>query len=200
MNLAITPWTDSQAGHDGVYSYVTDKFTTQLSAHGEVLAKRITATGSFPAPYAEPTEYTLTMDSSRTAAYWKLSTKTHSEWRFTSARPASGTAPLPLLQLYYDLPLDLLNRASAGGKFSFAVRTEEPGTAGPVRARTLTAEVSYDDGTTWHQAGVTGGDGGRFTVTTRHPEGAGYVSLRIGAQDADGNSVQQTITRAHVVK
>ncbi|WP_327170545.1 S8 family peptidase [Streptomyces sp. NBC_01336] len=200
MNLAITPWTDSQAGHDGVYSYVTDKFTTQLSAHGEVLAKRITATGSFPAPYAEPTEYTLVMDSARTAEYWKMSTSTHSEWRFTSARPASGTEPLPLLQLYYDLPLDLLNRASAGGKFSFSVRTEEPGTAGPVRARTMTAEVSYDDGATWSRVSVSGGGDGRFTVSTRHPEGAGYVSLRIGAQDADGNSVQQTITRAYAVK
>ncbi|MEU9203461.1 S8 family serine peptidase [Streptomyces sp. NPDC048332] len=200
MNLAITPWTDSEAVHDGVYSYATDTFSTQLSAHGEVLAKRITAVGSFPAPYAEPTEYTLTMDSARTADYWKMSTRTHSEWRFTSARPESGTAPLPLLQLYYDLPLDLLNRAPAGERFSFAVRTEEPGTAGPVRARTMTAEVSYDDGATWRKASVSGGADGRFTVSTRHPEGAGYVSLRIGAQDADGNSVQQTITRAYAVK
>ncbi len=139
------------------------------------------------------------MDSARTAEYWKLSTNTHSEWRFTSARPASGTAPLPLLQLYYDLPLDLLNRAPAGEKFSFAVRTEEPGTTGPVRARTLTADVSYDDGTTWHRAGVVGGADGRFTVSTHHPKGSGFVSLRIGAEDADGNSVQQTITRAYAV-
>ncbi|MEU2246678.1 S8 family peptidase [Streptomyces sp. NPDC019224] len=200
MNLAITPWTDSEASHDGVYSYATDTFSTQLSAHGQVLAKRITAVGSFPAPYAEPTEYTLTMDSARDADYWKMSTRTHSEWRFTSARPESGTAPLPLLQLYYDLPLDLLNRAPAGRKFSFSVRTEEPGTVGPVRARTLTADVSYDDGASWSKASVSAGADGRFTVSARHPEGAGFVSLRIGAKDADGNSVQQTITRAYAIK
>ncbi|MFD8686118.1 S8 family serine peptidase [Streptomyces sp. NPDC059651] len=200
MNFAITPWTDSEEGHDSVYSYATDTFTTQLSAHGEVLAKRITAVGSFPAPYAEPTEYTLTMDSARSADYWRMSTRTHSEWRFTSARPESGTAPIPLLQLYYDLPLDLLNRAPSGREFSFSVRTGEPGTAGPVRARTMTAEVSYDDGATWRGAAVSSGDDGRFTVTTRHPKDAGYVSLRIGAKDADGNSVQQTITRAYAVK
>ncbi|MGW6209710.1 hypothetical protein ACWF9B_39470 [Streptomyces sp. NPDC055089] len=200
MNLAITPWTDSEEGHDSVYSYATDTFSTQLSAHGEVLAKRITAVGSFPAPYAEPTEYTLTMDSARSADYWKMSTRTHSAWRFTSARPESGTVPIPLLQLYYDLPLDLLNRAPSGRQFSFAVRTEEPGTPGPVRARTLTAEVSYDDGATWKGAAVSGGGGGRFTVSTRHRAGAGYVSLQIGAKDADGNSVQQTIIRVYAVK
>lgn len=64
----------------------------------------------------------------------------------------------------------------------------------------MTAEVSYDDGATWSRVSVSGGGDGRFTVSTRHPEGAGYVSLRIGAQDADGNSVQQTITRAYAVK
>lgn len=200
MTPAITPWTDSQAGHDGVYSYATDTFTTTLSARGEVLAKRITAVGSFPAPYAEPTEYTLTMDSARDADYWKMSTRTHSEWRFTSAAPKSGTAPLPLLQLYYDLPLDLLNRAPAGRTFSFSVRTEEPGTVGPAWARTLTAEVSYDDGATWGRAAVSGGANGRFTVAANHPKKGGYVSLRIGAKDADGNSVQQTITRAYALK
>ncbi|MFI6964549.1 hypothetical protein [Streptomyces sp. NPDC050255] len=47
---------------------------------------------------------------------------------------------------------------------------------------------------------MAGGADGRFTVSTRHPEGSGFVSLRIGAEDADGNSVQQTITRAHAVK
>ena len=204
MNVNIVPWSDGATDHDGVYSYVTDKMSTVLSAKGEVLAKRISGIGSFPAPYAEPTEYTLTVDSSRTADYWKMSTRTHSEWRFTSARPASGVVPIPLLQLYYDLPLDLLNRAPAGQEFSFDVRTEEPGTPGPAHAERLTADVSYDDGVTWQRAEVSGGDGGLFTVAAVHPAlaeaGTGFVSLRMSASDADGNSVEQTVERAYALR
>ncbi|MEV6262437.1 S8 family serine peptidase [Streptomyces sp. NPDC051784] len=206
MSFNIVPWSDGNgaADHDGVYSSATDTLTTQLSAHGEVLVKRISGIGSFPAPYSEPTEYTLTMDSAREADYWKMSTRTHSEWRFTSARPASGTVPVPLLQLYPDLPLDLLNRAPAGRRFAFTVRTEEPGTAGPVHARTLAADVSYDDGATWTKTAVTELGDGRFRVTADHPRlaraGTGYVSLRMSAADDEGNAVEQTVVRAYRLK
>lgn len=204
MNLNVVPWTDAETDHDGVYYYASDKMSTVLSAKGEVLAKRITGIGSFPAPYAEPTEYTLTMDSSRTADYWKMSTRTHSEWRFTSARPASGLAPVPLLQMYYDLPLDLLNRAPAGQEFSFDVRTVEPGTPGPAYAERMTADVSYDDGVTWQRAEVGEGAGGLFTVTVAHPgladAGTGFVTLRLAATDADGNAVEQTVERAYALR
>ncbi|MCX5415564.1 hypothetical protein [Streptomyces sp. NBC_00059] len=37
-------------------------------------------------------------------------------------------------------------------------------------------------------------------VSTRHPEGSGFVPLRIGAEGAEGNSAQQTLTRTCAVK
>lgn len=47
---------------------------------------------------------------------------------------------------------------------------------------------------------MTGGAEGPFAVSTHHPEGSRFMSLRLGAEDADGDSVQQTITRAYAVK
>ncbi|MEV6105409.1 S8 family peptidase [Streptomyces sp. NPDC051940] len=200
LNLGVQPWTDGSNVHEGVYGFKTDKSTTQLFAHGQLIVKRTTAVGSFPAPYAEPTEYTLTMDTERTASWWPLSTRTHSEWTFTSARPTSGTAPVPLLQLYYDLPLDLQNRAPSGAPYTFQVHTAEPGVTDAAAVGALTAEVSYDDGATWQRSEAAGLGGGRFSVTARHPAGPGYVSLRFAASDADGNSVTQTVIRAYALR
>lgn len=200
MNVGIVPWVDGGNQHEGQYWGQTDKFTTQLFAHDKLILKRVTAIGSWPAPYAEPTEYTLVMDGTRTAAWAPMSTRTHSEWTFTSAKPASGTAPIPLIQLYYDLPLDLQNQAPVGEPFSFTVRTAEPGMPGSPTAKELTAEVSYDDGETWESAAVTGAGDGAFTVTNPSTAQAGHVSLRLSATDADGNSVEQSVMRAYAVR
>ncbi|MFD6175889.1 S8 family peptidase [Isoptericola sp. NPDC060282] len=200
MNFGIVPWVDGGNEHEGQYWYQTDKFSTQLFARDQLILKRTTAIGSWPAPYAEPTEYRLVMDGTRTADWAPMSTRTRSEWTFTSAKPESGTAPIPLVQLYYDLPLDLENRAPAGEPFTFSVRTAEPGMPGSPTASELTAEVSTDDGETWEQAVVAADGAGKFTVTTPAAPQAGYVSLRIAAADADGSSVEQTVIRAYGVR
>jgi len=58
--------------------------------------------------------------------------------------------------------------------------------------------VSYDDGATWKDTSVERtGDVG--TAHLEHPPGNGFVSLRLGARDADGNSVKHTMRRAYPV-
>jgi len=57
--------------------------------------------------------------------------------------------------------------------------------------------VSFDGGTTWHRAKVTG-TGGRYTATFTAPAGA-KVTLRTRAADAAGGSVAESIANAYQI-
>jgi len=57
--------------------------------------------------------------------------------------------------------------------------------------------VSFDGGTTWHRAKVTG-TGGSYTATFTAPAGA-KVTLRAKAADAAGGSVAESITSAYQI-
>jgi hypothetical protein len=77
----------------------------------------------------------------------------------------------------------------------------QDGMANP-RGVTLKVEASYDDGKSWATARTArhGGDG-QFTATVTRPSsvhGDAYVTLRVTATDAAGNSVQQTVNRAYL--
>jgi hypothetical protein len=66
-----------------------------------------------------------------------------------------------------------------------------------VKVKTLTVEVSTDDGRTWRNSPLVPSiDGWKATAT--NPAG-GAVSLRATAIDAEGNKVEQTIIRSYLV-
>jgi len=52
----------------------------------------------------------------------------------------------------------------------------QPGAPG-AGVRSLTVDVSYDDGKTWQKAPLRR-DGGGWVASVRHPAAAGFVSLR----------------------
>ncbi|MFE2092451.1 hypothetical protein [Streptomyces sp. NPDC059460] len=52
-----------------------------------------------------------------------------------------------------------------------------------------------DDGATWQRSELDR-DGSGWRTALHAPESAGFVTLRVTARDAAGNSVSQTITRA----
>jgi hypothetical protein len=110
---------------------------------------------------------------------------------------------LPLLFVTYDLALDYLSRAPAGRPFEIAFTVGHQQGQAPPRGVTATVSASYDGGTTWSQPrAATAGPDGTFTTTVEHPPLAGtngYVALRVQATDADGNTVDQTITRAYAL-
>ena len=148
----------------------------------------------------------------------QLAAHSHTAWTFVSAAPteleiegcgevlpsANVCAALPVIMLGYHVPLDLLNRAPAGGDFEFAVRTSRPkGYAGPTEVAGMKVSVSYDDGATWEAARVERGRAGEFTVRTHHPRLTatnGFVSLRVEAWDRRGNRTVQTIERAYFLR
>ncbi|MFF3689614.1 hypothetical protein [Streptomyces sp. NPDC002187] len=55
-----------------------------------------------------------------------------------------------------------------------------------------------DDGTTWKPLDLDRKSGGRWQARTANPAGV-FVSLRVLATDAAGNSVDQTVIRAYAV-
>ncbi|MEV7233347.1 hypothetical protein AB0N06_04990 [Streptomyces sp. NPDC051020] len=56
--------------------------------------------------------------------------------------------------------------------------------------------ASYDDGTNWQQVRLDDGLNG----TIDNPANAGFVSLRVQATDADGDTIEQTATRAYQIR
>lgn len=157
-------------------------------------------------------------------------------WTFTS-RPSSAKVPegyrcplnqppvqdvcqiQPLIQLEYDLGLDIHNRVAAGRAHRFTVFAGHHSKAidrSPVTS--MTVQVSVDGGRTWYDSRVVGmpkdnwDTGGFLHSATPYQEFRvvlmlpplhrtdGFVTLRVQATDANGGSVEQTIDRAYILK
>lgn len=95
--------------------------------------------------------------------------------------------------------LDRHNRAKAGRPFAIPVHVQRQAGAEYGELRRLTVQVSYDDGRTWAPVSLTG-SGLHRTAHVNHPGGDGFVSLRASAVDSHGNTVEQIIIRAYILK
>ncbi|MGW4599877.1 hypothetical protein ACWEOA_31995 [Streptomyces sp. NPDC004457] len=103
-------------------------------------------------------------------------------------------AQLPLIQLDYEVATDASGRA--GRRAGLTVTASHlPGSTGTAAIGKVGLDVSYDDGVTWrHAALVHSGTGWRTRLDA--PRTARFVTLRVDARDARGNSVRQSVTRA----
>ncbi|MFI6920996.1 S8 family serine peptidase [Nonomuraea spiralis] len=135
-------------------------------------------------------------------------TSVETTWTFRSARPTAGDAPqpcldtvlwgdqqpcaqAPLIRLKYGLKLPENDTVQAGRPFTFTVRPE--GGRSPSLERVW---ISDDKGAHWTPAKVLPGD----KVLALNPRGPGSVSVKVEAKDRDGNSVQQVLADAYLVK
>jgi len=171
------------------------EFRTTLDRNGE----RILDEPAFGIQVAVPpgdATYRLGAEHTRGGTS-ELSTKVSCVWTFRSGT-VGGTEwkPLPLSAVRFLPPLDQRNTAPAGRPFVVPLEVQrQPGSAaGPVR--TLTVEVSYDDGATWRKVPVLR-IGQQALVVLSHPAHAGFVSLRANSTDTAGNSVSETVIRAY---
>ncbi|MFC9386943.1 S8 family peptidase [Streptomyces venezuelae] len=116
---------------------------------------------------------------------------------------ASGTTAvgLPLLNLgWHGRDLDLANRATAGQDTTIDVRAVSAA-LDPADRTAAGAHASYtvDGGATWTPVDVRTLDrsgGYRFSVPGHALTSGTWIGLRFGAEDAAGNSVEQTLLRA----
>jgi subtilisin family serine protease len=126
-----------------------------------------------------------------------LSTSVSCVWTFRSATVHSEQGvSLPLSAVRFLPVLDNHNTAPAGRLWPVPLEVQrQPGsTAGTVK--TLTVQVSYDDGATWTDVPVIR-FGQKGLVVLKHPAGSGYVSLRASSTDSAGNTVNETVIRAY---
>lgn len=193
LTLSATELNDSTPGHYGNIDGVDNTAQGRLYADGQLVGDSTRGGyGVFDVP-AATASYRFDLDVQRKAAWAKYSTSTHTEWTFASAHTDTATA-LPLLTVgIAPKDLDLLNRADA--KRELTVGLPVANQSGSVRASSLKAWVSYDDGVSWKSVRVEKGEA-RF----RPAKGAASVSLRVRATDRDGNAIDQTVLRAFGLK
>ncbi|MGV9777221.1 S8 family peptidase [Streptosporangium sp. NPDC003464] len=199
LRLDIPEFVDA-AGHYG-YAFTSDEedvVSARLYRDGVLVAEPRRAGGDFPAVPGKAT-YRLELSTKRSSEEWTYATETSTAWTFGSARPASGSEPLPLLGVDYTVPADLNGRVRRAlpVPLDFAVRSTAPGLA----LRKVTAELSYDDGKTWKRLALLPRGKDRYSTLVSHLAGEGrYVSLRVNAEDRAGNAVSQTVLRAYGVR
>jgi subtilisin family serine protease len=200
MSVAVPGWGDSGGAHVGgtvdnplvsniVSLYQGDSLLAQN--YGDFLD----AGGLSP----ERLPYRLVSENSRGGWTNPYSTSTRTEWDFTSAHAEPGVpAVLPLIQLDYQVDTDLAGKARRNAEL-VVTPSHLPGGPSSAAIRTVTVDVSYDDGTTWHKATLTRRGAG-WETRLHAPADASYATLRASAHDDQGDSVTQSITRAFGLK
>jgi hypothetical protein len=134
-----------------------------------------------------PGTYRLVAETARAVDWWPQWTKVTAAWTFPSSAAGNGR-PLSLPTARFTPDVDLRNRAPGSRPFTVPVRTS-------TASRTVTVDVSFDDGRTWHRAAVRG-SGDRWTASVFHPR-SGHASFRTTVVDTAGNRLEQTVVRAY---
>jgi hypothetical protein len=189
---AVIPQTGDGAGHIGFDH--TAETSSRIYRDGTLIgADESASTSADDLPEAESTyrvEQTV-----RGPGYAGLATERSAAFTFRSARPAGDErVALPVLVVRYQPPLDAANSVPGGAGVVPLRVLDQSGARVPVR--TLTAEVSFDDGKTWRPARIGADQVARVT----YPKGRGFVSVRLGAADANGSAVTQTVIRAYRIR
>ncbi|MER6954079.1 S8 family serine peptidase [Streptomyces sp. NPDC000618] len=193
LTMSVAELTDSTPGHYGYIDGTDNTAKGKLYADGQLVGDSLLGGYGVFDVAADKASYRFDLDVQRRAAWAKYSTSTHTEWTFASAHTDTSTA-LPLLTVgIAPKGLDLLNRAD--GKRELEVALPVADQLGSVRASSLKAWVSYDDGASWKEVKVKNG-----TARFRAAKGAETVSLRVRAADRGGNGIDQTVLRAFGLK
>ncbi|MFJ8510944.1 S8 family serine peptidase [Streptomyces avermitilis] len=201
----VPGWGDSGPGRVGTtFTNVgVENKVTLYQGNTVVRASDTDTLGSIRFPLVLPSEklpYRLVSENSRGTWASHFSTRTRTEWLFTSGRPSGDAIEQPpLVQLDYAVQnMDATGRAKRDTSITVTPQHLPGGpssdTIGQVRL-----DMSYDDGVTWHSARLTHTRNG-WTARLHAPTNARFVTLRTSAADTEGNSIKQSITRAFGLK
>jgi len=187
-------WSD-RGGHAG-FSGSGTNVTVALYREGEKIGEADNVAVVFEVP-AERATYRA--ECSGTNYAFGLSSRVSGAWTFTSEHVNDETAQtLPLMSVSFEPRLNERGQAPRGVNFEVPVSVRQVGKHGPVVARSLIVDVSYDDGATWQRVN-TRRDGEQWIAALKHPKQKDFVSLRASARDYSTNAVEQTIIRAYAL-
>ncbi|MGW9022685.1 S8 family serine peptidase [Streptomyces sp. NPDC055722] len=203
--VLVPGWGDSVPGHVGTTFTNVDVENKVKMYQGDTLLRAsdtdTLGSGRFPLILApEKLQYRLVSDNSRGTWANDYSTTTRTEWGFTSQQGAAGTfETLPLIQL--DYTVEGMNDAGKAHRRTRITVTPShlPGAPSSDTIKTVSLDISYDDGATWHHATLTRTAAG-WSTRLNAPAHARFVTLRTSAGDTQGNTVTQSITRAFGLK
>ncbi|MDQ1656255.1 MAG: hypothetical protein QOD41_1338 [Cryptosporangiaceae bacterium] len=167
-----------------------------LERDGKQVGELDTRFGAIRVPDPTKGRYTLTIDSGR-GEHELLSTRVTTVYGFDSGHVDGDVGvPLPFSAIRFSPALDQQNTAPAGTLFAIPVEVLRQAHSPAAPAKSLTVDVSYDDGATWTKAFVLR-NGSKGVALVAHPRKAGFVSLRATSADTAGNTVTQTIIHAY---
>ncbi|CAM4292595.1 S8 family serine peptidase [Kibdelosporangium persicum] len=191
VTVALPLHADREPNHQG---FSDSTGSTSLSRDGMPTSTLPTpGVGVFAVP-ADPGVYHLHTESVRDTP---LSSRITVDWTFHSSTvPGDQPAALPLMAVRFAPPVDDQNRVPRAVP-TFVPLTVDHYTGGTAKAPEV--DVSYDNGTTWQSARVLTIAGRSFTLLI-HPPTATSVSVRAKTSDTSGNSVNQTIIGAFLLK
>lgn len=185
--------------HNRILSPLIDERIT-VARNGVQLADEAAREATVTVPPAAAT-YQVSYDAAVLVPGVNRTSRSHTEWTFGSG-PGAGTAVLPQLQVGYDVPLDLYNRAPAGRPVRIGIDLHRPAGSAPAALRRATLDVSYDGGASWHPVRLSR-HRDRWTGLVRHPRldrTDGYVALRVRGADTGGGTVDQTLHQAYALR
>lgn len=200
IRVAIPQYANGDATAYGWVDNSSDRSTLTLRRGDTVIGQTNASNAQFTVPGGRDW-YQLSLDVVRDRfaerTWWTTSTATSTTWTFRSERPR-GDKPvvLPLPQLDYAIDADLTNAVRADRPYQLVLRPGyQPGAKGPGRF-SVTVAVSYDDGAHWTTVATRDRRGEVTATVPAAPAGAEFATVRVTAQDRDGNRIEQTITRA----
>jgi hypothetical protein len=149
--------------------------------------------------YVDPAPAAYRLESSLERPLASVSTKVSAAWTFPSGHVSEGVAALPVSTIGFAPAVDMDNKLTWKPEYvvPVTVQRQAGSAAGPVK--TLTVDVSVDDGQTWTRTRLIRVTQTRWLAVVRTPA-ASHVSLRASSTDTAGNTVEQTITRAYGLK
>lgn len=168
--------------------------TTELYRGGVLVVR---ARGAWPKEAGLPSDtgpYRLVTTVTEWAAERPHCVATRTEWAFSPVTPSEVPRLPPLPRLGHRLVTD--THGTTRRDAELVVTPSYAREAPDDRVRTDTVTLSYDDGRTWRSVGFRESDEGGAVVRLDAPRTAAFLSLRVHASNARGDSVTQTVFRA----
>jgi len=214
FTFSVDPWTDS-AGHYTQQWYNSSTLSTstgfRLLKNGAPLASSASNTAATVTLDPAPATYQLSVDTTKVAPWWATDSASHTVWTWASA-PRAGTLPAqrtcrdstqncsfePLIFVDQDAAVDGFNSVPPGTVATVDLYAHHQlfDTTSPAIGD-LTLSYSVDGGASWTSAAVTSAGSGHFQARLPVPADAtGFVTTRVAASDAAGDTVDDTTTDA----